>query len=62
MSHWTFEDAIRHLDALLDAARSAPQIIERDGQRFVVSLIAGASNKDVDLLLKGGPLEGNDLS
>ena len=57
---WAYEDAVTRLDQLLDAAIVSPQTIERDGRRFVISLAADASEKDVDFLLKGGPLDGDD--
>jgi len=48
------------LDELLKAAVAAPQIIDWGGRRFVVSLATDASEKDVEFLLKGGPLEGDE--
>lgn len=57
---WAFEDAAKRLDEILDAAVTAPQIIEKAGRRFVISLASDASKKDVDFLLRGGPLEGDE--
>jgi len=57
---WVFEDASRRLNELLDAAVTTPQMIERGRDRFVVSLATDASEKDIEFLLKGGPLEGDE--
>lgn len=57
---WAFEDASKRLDEILNAALTAPQTIERDGRRFVVSLAAAPTKEDVSLLLKGGPLDGDE--
>lgn len=57
---WAFEVASKRLDEILNAAIAAPQTIEKDGRRFVVSLATDASEKDVEFLLKGGPLEGDE--
>lgn len=57
---WAFGDAATRLGELLDAAIVSPQIVERDGRRFVISLAADASKKDVGFLLRGGPLEGDE--
>jgi len=37
-----------------------PQTIERGGRQFVISRVGDASKQDVDFLLKGGPLEGDE--
>ena len=60
MRTWAFEVASKRLDEILNAAIAAPQTIEKDGRRFVVSLATDASEKDVEFLLKGGPLEGDE--
>lgn len=60
MRVWAFEDASRRPNELLDAAVTAPQVIERGGDRFMVSFERAKAKPTTDFLLGGGPLDAGD--
>lgn len=45
---------------MLDAAVTAPQMIERGGDRFMVSFERAKAKPTTDFLLGGGPLDAGD--